>query len=133
LREFEQQFQQRGAKLVAIGLGDASYARHFREQTGITFPLLIDDKREAYRAIDLKKANLLHLLRGDNMRARKRAKAIGVRQHRLGKDPFQLGGSFVFGPGNIDRFAHVSETFGDNAQPQQILAALNGGAANAAQ
>ena len=133
MREFEQQFQQRGAKLVAIGLGDVSYARHFREQTGITFPLLIDDKREAYRAIDLKKANLFHLLRGDNMRARKRAKVIGVRQQRLGKDPFQLGGSFVFGPGNIDRFAHVSETFGDNARPQQILAALNQETANAAQ
>jgi alkyl-hydroperoxide reductase/thiol specific antioxidant family protein len=126
LREFEQQFRQRGAKLVAIGLGDVSYARHFREQTGITFPLLIDDKREAYRAIELKKANLLHLLRGDNMRARKRAKAIGVRQHRLGKDPFQLGGSFIFGPGNTDRFVHVSETFGDNALPRELLAALDG-------
>lgn len=124
MREHEQQFKQRGAKLVAVGLGDVSYARHFREQTGITFPLLIDDKREAYRAVALKKANLLHLLRGDNARARKRAKAIGVRQHHLGKDPLQLGGSFVFGPGNRDRFAHVSETFGDNANPADLLAAL---------
>jgi hypothetical protein len=124
LRDYEQQFRQRGAKLVAVGLGDVSYARHFREQTGIAFPLLIDDQRQAYKALALKKANLFHLLRGDNARARKRAKAIGVRQHRLGKDPFQLGGSFVFGPGNVDRFTHVSETFGDNAQPADILNAL---------
>lgn len=124
MREYEQQFRQKGAKLVAVGLGDVSYARHFREQTGITFPLLIDDKRQAYGAVELKKANLLHLLRPDNARARKRAKALGVRQHRLGKDPFQLGGSFVFAPGNVDRFAHVSETFGDNAQPMDLLAAL---------
>jgi hypothetical protein len=42
----------------------------------------------------------------------------------LGKNPFQLGGSFVFGPGNVDYFAHVSETFGDNASPAALLAAV---------
>jgi hypothetical protein len=42
----------------------------------------------------------------------------------LGQNPFQLGGSFIFGPGNIDRFAHVSETFGDNASVDALLAAL---------
>jgi hypothetical protein len=132
LREYQQEFQKRGATLAAVGLGDASYAQHFHEQTGITFPLLIDDRSEAYQAIGLKKANLLHLLRSDNAKARKRAKAIGVRQHKLGKDPFQLGGSFIFGPGNIDRFAHVSETFGDNAQPGQLLAALDKAAGSSA-
>lgn len=124
MREHEQAFRDRGAALAAVGLGDVSYARHFREQTGITFPLLIDQDRKAYGAIELKKANVLHLLRSDNAKARKRAKAIGVRQHRLGKDPFQLGGSFVFSPGNVDRFAHVSETFGDNAKVEDLLAAI---------
>jgi len=56
--------------------------------------------------------------------ARKRAKAGGHRQHKLGKDPLQLGGSFVFGPGNVDRLVHISETFGDNASPESILEAL---------
>jgi alkyl-hydroperoxide reductase/thiol specific antioxidant family protein len=124
LREHEQAVRQKGARIVAVGLGDAGYARHFREQTGITFPLLVDDKRQAYRALGLRHANLLHLFRADNARARKRAKAIGVRQHRLGKDPFQLGGSFVFAPGNVDKFSHVSETFGDTAPVEQVIAAI---------
>jgi hypothetical protein len=124
LREHEQEFRQKGAKLVAIGLGDAAYARYFREDTEITFPLLVDEKREAYRAVELRKASLLHLLRKDNAAARKRAKAGGHRQHKLGNDPFQLGGSFVFKPGNVDGFAHISETFGDNASPADLLAAL---------
>lgn len=101
-----------------------SYAKFFREKTGIDFPLLVDEKREAYKAIELKNASLLHLLRRDNMQARKRAQAAGHKQHKLGKDPFQLGGSFVFAPGNKDLFVHVSETFGDNASPKDILAAL---------
>jgi hypothetical protein len=54
------------------------------------------------------------------------------REVRLGslwesKNPFQLGGSFVFGPGNVDRFVHVSETFGDNASPAALLGAVRGG------
>jgi hypothetical protein len=125
LREFEQQFSSKGAQIAVIGLGDAKYAKFFREKTGIKFPLLIDDKREAYKAVGLKHASLLHLLRRDNMQARKRAKAGGHKQHRLGKDPLQLGGSFVFAPGNKDLFVHVSETFGDNAAPLEMLKALD--------
>jgi len=124
LREHQQDFQKKGAKLVAIGLGDVEYARHFREDTKIDFPLLTDEKREAYKAVGLRNASLLHLLRKDNAAARKRAKAGGHSQHRLGKDPLQLGGSFVFAPGNVDRFVHVSETFGDNASAADILAAI---------
>lgn len=124
MRAHEEEFRRKGVRLAAIGLGDMSYAKFFREKTGIDFPLLVDEKREAYKAIELKNASLLHLLRRDNMQARKRAQAAGHKQHKLGKDPFQLGGSFIFAPGNKDLFVHVSETFGDNASPKDILAAL---------
>jgi AhpC/TSA antioxidant enzyme len=124
LREHEQAFRDRGAVLAAVGLGDRYYARMFRNETGITFPLLIDETRQAYRAAELKSANLLHLLRSDNAAARKRARAGGHHQHKLGQNPFQLGGSFVFGPGNTDRFAHLSQTFGDNASVAMLLESL---------
>jgi alkyl-hydroperoxide reductase/thiol specific antioxidant family protein len=125
LRANEQTFRERGAALAAVGLGDRAYARAFREESGITFPLLVDEKREAYAALELRSANLLHLLRKDNAQARARAKAGGHSQHKLGQNPFQLGGSFVFGPGNVDRFAQLSETFGDNATIESLLAALS--------
>ncbi len=126
MRAHEKTLRDRGANLAAVGLGDRVYARAFREETGITFPLLIDEKREAYSAMELKSANLFHLLRSDNAQARARASAAGHSQHNLGlgRNPFQLGGSFVFGPGNADRFAHRSETFGDNAPIEALLAAL---------
>ena len=124
MREHEQAFRNKGVALAAIGLGDRNYARMFREETGIAFPLLIDENREAYRAAGLKSANLLHLLRSENAAARKRARAGGHHQHKLGQNPFQLGGSFVFGPGNVDRFAHISQTFGDNATVTALLEAI---------
>jgi hypothetical protein len=124
LREREQAFREKGAALAAIGLGDRNYARMFREEAGISFPLLIDESRKAYQIADLKSANLLHLLRSDNAAARKRARSAGHHQHKLGQNPFQLGGCFVFGPGNVDQFAHISQTFGDNAPVETLLEAL---------
>ncbi len=124
MRDHEQAFRDKGARLVAIGLGDAHYAEVFREETGITFPLLIDAERQAYRAVGLLNGSLLHVFRRDNSLARKRARTAGHRQHKLGKNPFQLGGSFVFGPGNVDLYMHVSQTFGDNASPSDLLAAI---------
>jgi len=124
LRDHEDEIRQAGAAIAAVGLGDRRYAVAFKEESGIAFPLLIDEERRAYKAADLKMASLLHLLRRDNAAARKRALAAGHRQRRLGRDPFQLGGSFVFAPGNVDLWAHVSETFGDSAAPADLLAAL---------
>ena len=124
MRDHAAEFAAKGANLAAVGLGDVRYAEEFRKETGIPFPLLIDEHKEAYVAIDLRSGNVFHLLRGDNFAARNRAKAAGASQHRLGRDPFQLGGSFVLGPGNVDRFTHVSENFGDNAPMSALLAAL---------
>jgi len=126
LREREDEFKHAGATLASVGLGDMNYARLFREETGIKFPLMVDADRVAYQAVELKSANLLHLLRRDNAAARAHAKAAGHRQHRLGENPFQLGASFLFGPGNRDLFVHLSKTFGDNADPQVILSVLRG-------
>jgi hypothetical protein len=126
LRDHETEFREAGATLTAIGLGDRRYAQEFRKETGIGFPLLVDEQRVAYRVANLRSASILHMFRGDNAAGRARAKAAGHRQHRLGRNPFQLGGSFVFGPGNVDRFAHVSETFGDNAAPEALLAVVRG-------
>ena len=124
MREHEQEFRQRGANLAAIGLGDLNYARLFREETGITFPLLVDAGRIAYRAIELRKTTFFGLFTRENFAARSRAKAAGHSQHKLGKDPFQLGASFVFAPGNKDLFVHLSEYTGDNAPVSSLLAAL---------
>ena len=124
MREREKGFQLKGARIAAVSLGDLEYARIFREDTGITFPLLIDADRVAYRAMDLGVGSIFSIFRSENREARTRALAAGHRQHKLGKNPLQLGGSFIFGPGNVDRYAHANETFGDNAPVADLLAAL---------
>jgi hypothetical protein len=124
LREREKGFQLKGARIAAVSLGDMEYARIFRQDAGITFPLLVDTDRVAYRAIDLGVGSIFSIFSAVNREARTRASAAGHRQHRLGKNPFQLGGSFLFAPGNVDLYAHVNQTFGDNAPVADLLAAL---------
>ena len=124
MREHQQSFREKHASLAAVSLGDANYARLFQQETGIDFPLLIDEHRQAYKVANLKSANIFHLFRVDNFKSRDRAQSAGHHQHKLGRNPFQLGGTFIFGPGNVDRFAHLSQTFGDNAAPATLLAAL---------
>jgi AhpC/TSA antioxidant enzyme len=124
LRTHEEEFREKGAALAAVGLGDVQYAKVFREETGITFPLLVDEKKIAYDALELKSGNIFHVFKRENSVAREQARAEGHHQHKLGKNPFQLGGSFVFGPGDVDGFAHFSETFGDNAAMKDLLAAI---------
>ena len=124
MRAGEQAFRDKNAAIAVVGLGDRAYARAFRKEAGITFPLFVDERRLAYRAAGLRSASILHVLRRDNAANRARAAGAGHRQRRTGKNPFQLGGSFVFGPGNVDYFAHVSETFGDNASIAALSAAI---------
>ena len=124
MRDHEEEFRAAGARLAAVGLGDTSYATAFREETGITFPLLVDEHREAYRAAGLHSASPLDIARPANLAASLRATLGGHRQHRTGEHPMQLGGSFIFGPGDVQLFAHVNQTFSDDATPAALLAAL---------
>lgn len=124
MRDHEEEIRAADAGIAAVGLGDRHYARMFREETGIGFPLLVDEERKAYRAAGLRSASLLHVLRRDNAKARARAKRRGHRQRKAGKDPFQLGASFVFEPGDRDAYVHLSETFGDKAPVEELIAAL---------
>ncbi len=126
MREHEESLRSAGASVAAIGLGDFHYARLFREETGIEFPLLVDEERRAYRAAQLGSGSIFNLLRREDWQGRSRAREAGHAQRRLGKDPFQLGGSFVFAPGDVDLYAHLSRSFSDNAPVEELVAAVTG-------
>ena len=124
LRDHQREIEAAGGSIATIGLGGRDYAASFRAETGIAFPLLIDEKRVAYRAAGLRKGTIWELFLPFNAAARAQASREGHRQHRLGKDPFQLGGTFVFAPGNRDLYAHRAKTYGDVAAIDELLAAL---------
>lgn len=125
MRDYEPEFRNRGVSIAAVGLGDRYYGNAFKEEFELSFPLLIDEEREAYRAADLKVGSLLSILNSQNLKEGRRARAAGHQQGRLGKNPFQLGGTFVFGPGNVDTFVHVNATYSDFAPIDRVIDALD--------
>jgi hypothetical protein len=124
LRDHAGELRELGANVAAVGVGGAFYARGFRDDAQIDFPLLVDEKLAAYRAAGLEKASVFQVLSPSVFASRKRARAAGARQGKLGQDPLQLGGSFVLAPGDRDLFVHRAADFGDNAPLVDLVGAV---------
>jgi hypothetical protein len=78
-------------------------------EIGTAFPLLVDQNREAHQAMEVKSAEFVLPFAQRQFRSVLEPRLPRPLRYSLRKNPFQLGGSFVFRPGDVDRFVHVSE------------------------
>lgn len=114
-----------GAELVVVGNGSPEQAARFQHDEKIDFPLFTDPQRRSYRAAGLRRSLASALrpgLLGNALRAYKK----GFRQKGIQGDAFQLGGVFVITPRSEVVFSQVSREAGDHADPEEIVAALEG-------
>jgi peroxiredoxin len=124
LRRCHPEITTRGADIVAVGTGDARYARSFVADEDIPFLVLVDDEAEAAQAASVPRANPLTLARPSSWAGTRRAWAEGYRIHRSGKRVTQLGATFVVGPGPNLRYQHLDRDSSDHAPLEEVLAAL---------
>ena len=119
------EFEAAGGRLVLIGQATPRQAAHFRRRQGLHVPVLADEKRESYKAAGAKKANAKELV-GPKLIARGALATVRTRQlqTRTVGDAAQLGGALVVIPDGTVIWSHMSEDASDNAQPNEILAAL---------
>ena len=126
LHRDRERFEQAGARLAVIGQGTPAHARDFREAQKVEdLPLLVDTRREAYRAAGTKIATFGELL-GPRMIARgaRRMLAQRVHQGRTVGHPAQLGGVLVVMPDGSIPYAHLSDDASDNPPNDEVLNAL---------
>ena len=98
-------------------------AREYLDETGLSWPLLVDAERELFRAYGMRKARLRHLWGLATMRAYGR-EALGGRFPRLPRaDTAQQGGNVLVDPAGIVRFHHVGRGPADRPLVDSILAA----------
>jgi peroxiredoxin len=118
-------FEEAGVRLAVIGQGSPEQARDFAETHEVDLELLVDTKREAYRAAGAKIATFAELL-GPRMIARgaKRALASGVRQGRTAGHPAQLGGVLLVMPDGSIPYAHLADDASDNPPNAEVLSAV---------
>ena len=124
MRDRYEDVRARGAELIAIGTGNARYARAFIDDEKVTFPVLLDEHAKAAHAVSIKHQAAWRILDRKSMAAAKRAFSAGHRQHKTGKRGLQLGATFVLGPGDVVRYEHLDRFFADHAPIEDVLSAL---------
>jgi len=122
-REAER-IHERGAELVFVGNGNRHFADGFRKDFAITTPIYVDTKREAYRALGMKRGLRSIIASAVAWKSVLRAWKGGFRQGSTQGDPWQLGGVLVVLTGGRVAFLHRSADAGDHAPVGAILAAL---------
>ena len=118
-------FKAAGARLVLIGQATPRHAAQFRRRQGIQLPVLADEERVSYRAAGAKIANVTELF---GPRSVSKGLLAGARSRKIQTrtigNAAQLGGSLVVRPDGAITWSHMSDNAGDNASPQEILAAV---------
>ena len=126
MRRHEEEFRAKGAEIVAVGTGDARYARAFIDDEEIDFPVLLDEEGVAAEMAELRNGGWFQLAGPKTAAGVLKATAAGKRQHRIGKRPKQLGATFVVAPGDVLRYEHIDKDVSDHAPFEEIIAALEG-------
>lgn len=118
------EYEAAGVRLAVIGMGTPANAQHFRETQGVDLELLVDPRRQAYRAAGTKVGTLNEVMGprrlADGLRRSLRG---GVRQGRTIGHPAQLGGVMIVHPDGAVPYTHLAEHSGDNASNDELLEA----------
>ena len=95
------------------------------KELGLTTPVYVDTKRDAYRALGLKRS-FGSFMSPAALKNAARALRSGFRQVGTQGDVMQLGGVLVVRPGGEVSFRYASEAAGDHPPVEKVLAALEG-------
>ena len=110
-------------RLWLVGMGTPAHAQAFKEQTGVSFPVLLSPDKKAYEAMDLKRGSTAQVFS-----PRGALKSLARARHQPTRMPeqdwHQLGGTFVIAPGGKVAFEHRAGHPGDEPEVDEIVRAL---------
>lgn len=111
-------------ELVAIGMGRLEDAAAFKARWRIPFPLLVDRRRESYRALGLQTGSLAQIagprVWGPFLAGMARGRGVAAGRQNV----YQLGGAAVVAPGGSITYLHRAGTSADNAPVPDLIDAL---------
>jgi peroxiredoxin len=124
LREHHDEITGAGGDVVAVGTGGARHAAAFVRDERIPYTVLVDDDGAAAAAAAVRTVGWFELLHPRTWPASVATWRRGHRVHRAGARVRQLGATFVVGPGDQVRYAHVDTASTDHAPVSEIVASL---------
>jgi len=105
-------------------MGRPDMAAHFQQTQDIPFTLLVDDTKETYRILEIRRGSAMDVI-GPKVWLRGAKNILtGKGQALPQQDPLQLGGTAVVAPGGEIRYLHRAGTSSDNAPIAALLEAL---------
>jgi peroxiredoxin len=110
--------------VTAIGTGGKRYAKAFIEDEQVPFPVILDEEGIAAEIAGTRTLSATSLLNPRQFGAGLRSTLKGNRQHNAGRRPFQLGATFIIGPGNVVKYSDYEDFAGDHADLDEVIAAV---------
>jgi len=124
LRERETQFNAWGLKVVVVTFAHDFLARSYVEDTGLTWPLLIDGDRQVYRSYDMLHASFLDIWGPKTWLVYGRELLKGRKLEKSEDDIYQRGGDVLIDPDGIVRLHHVGDGPADRPEASQIFSII---------
>jgi len=111
--------------VVVVTFDNPFLCRAYIEETGLAWPLLIDEKRDLYRAYGMLRASLLDVWGPASWMAYLRELGKGQVLKRPGADVMQRGGDVLIDPEGILRLHHIGRGPADRPGVDELLAVID--------
>ena len=124
MREHEAELAEFSVKVVVVTFEAGFLARQYIEESGLIWPLLIDENRELYRGYGMLSASFWDIWGPKTWLAYGKAIIAGQKLRGSQGDVSQRGGDVLIDPGGMVRLHHVGEGPADRPSVAQLLKAI---------
>jgi hypothetical protein len=126
LRQHENELHRLNIRVCGLTFEALWLARAYVEETGMTWPLLIDESRQLYEAYGMFKGRVWDLFGPAAVGAYLKLMSQGKMPRRPTGDVTQLGGDVLIDPNSIVRYHHVGSGPADRPSVSALLAEVHG-------
>jgi hypothetical protein len=124
LRDHDREFVRRGVRVAVVTFENDFFARAYAGETGLAWPILIDETRSVYAGYGMLQASFWDVWGPKTWWAYLREFARGGRLTKSGGDVCQRGGDVLIDPDGIVRLHHVGAGPADRPAVKTILAKI---------
>lgn len=130
MREHEEAFNENNVKILVVTFEAGYFAKQYVKETGITWPLIIDETKKVYHEFGMFKASFLDIWGPSTLWAYIKEICHGRMPKKSHGDISQRGGDVLIDPQGIVRMHHVGQGPADRPTVEKILNLIKKGEKN---
>ena len=121
MRDHEAEFNRLNVKIVVVTFENDYFARSYVAESGLSWPLLIDESRETYKSYGMLSASFWDIWGPKSWWAYLKLILKGERLRKSEGDIYQRGGDVLIDPAGIVRLHHIGKGPADRPAVESIL------------